>query len=114
MDRGSWIVDRGSAVIFDADSGLCLSYVRILSPVNEIWITDLSSALVGMLFCHQACRLLYYLGEINSGIHMYQFTFEPLHFYFGCGCGVAFEQKFRRIDGFGGKKARIGGFAYPY
>ena len=82
VDRGSWIVDRGSAVIFDADSGLCLSYVRILSPVNEIWITDLSSALVGMLFCHQACRLLYYLGEINSGVHMYQFTFEPLHFCF--------------------------------
>ena len=27
-----------------------------------------------MLFCHQACCLLYYLGENNSGIHMYQFT----------------------------------------
>ena len=26
------IVDRGSAVIFEADSGLCLSYVRILGP----------------------------------------------------------------------------------
>ena len=25
-------VDRRSAVIFDADSGLCLSYVRILGP----------------------------------------------------------------------------------
>ena len=24
--------DRGSAVIFDADSGLCLSYVRTLGP----------------------------------------------------------------------------------
>ena len=33
---------------------------------------------------------------------------------FGCGCGFGFEQKFWRIDGFGGKKARIGGFAYPY
>ena len=29
-----------------------------------------------------ACCLLYYMGEINSGIHMYQFTFEPLHFCF--------------------------------
>ena len=34
-------VDRGSAVIFDADSGLCLA--------NEIWNTNLSSALIGML-----------------------------------------------------------------
>ena len=37
------------------------------------------------LYCvcsHQACCLLYYLGKINSGIHMYQFTFEPLHFCF--------------------------------
>ena len=35
-----------------------------------------------VLCCHQARCLLYYLGEINSGIHMYQFTFEPLHFCF--------------------------------
>ena len=33
-------VDRGSAVIFDADFGLCL--------LNEIWITNPSSALIGM------------------------------------------------------------------
>ena len=33
---------------------------------------------------------------------------------FGCGSGFGFEQKFWRIDGFGEKKARIGGFAYPY
>ena len=40
----------------------------------------------------------------------------PLNLYtsvFGCVCGFGFEQKFWRIDGFGGKKARIGGFAYP-
>ena len=30
------IVDRGSAVIFDADCGLCLSYVRILSPKRNL------------------------------------------------------------------------------
>ena len=29
-------------------------------------------------------------------------------------CGFGFEQKFWRMDGFGEKKARIGGFAYPY
>ena len=32
----------------------------------------------------------------------------------GCGCDFGFEQKYWRIDGFGEKKARIGGFAYPY
>ena len=50
-----------------------------------------------------------HLGEINSGIHMYQVTF-----FFGCSCGFGFEQKFCWIDGFGEKKVWIGGFAYPY
>ena len=30
------IVDRGSAVIFEADSGLCLSYVRTLGPKRNL------------------------------------------------------------------------------
>ena len=83
--RGLWIfavnradsrtfntVDRGSAVIFDADSGLCLSYVRILSPkrnlgqrsffslsryVNE-FIQIISFGIV-LCYSHQACCLLY-------------------------------------------------------
>ena len=29
-------VDRGSAVIFDVDSGLCLSYVQILGPKRNL------------------------------------------------------------------------------
>ena len=43
-------VDRGSVVqvIFDAESGLCLSYVGILGP-KRIWIVDLPLDLVGML-----------------------------------------------------------------
>ena len=41
-------VDRGSAVIFHVDSGLCFPDVRSLGPVNEIWIIDLSSTSVGM------------------------------------------------------------------
>ena len=55
------------------------------------------------------------LGEINSGIHMYQFTFEPLHFFFSDVVMVSDLNK-----NFGGstdlvkKEARIGGFAYPY
>ena len=97
-------MDRGSAVIFDAGSGCCLSYVHILSPkrnlchrsffslgwyVNEfihiISFFDEASfklrceTVFGIVLCysHQACCLLYYLGKINSGIHIYQFTFEP-------------------------------------
>ena len=31
-----------------------------------------------------------------------------------CVCGFGFEQNFWRINGFGTKKAWIGGFAYPY
>jgi len=43
------------------------------------------------------------------------FTFASLllNFYTsvsGCDCGFGFEQKYWRIDGFGGKKARIGGY----
>ena len=134
---------RGSAVIFDADSGLCLSYVRTWGPkrnldhrsffsldryVNEfiqiISFFERSSiklkcgTVLGIVLycCYQACCLLYYLGEINSGIHMYQPSL-PLNLYtsvLGCDCSFGFEQKFWRIDGFGEKKARISGFAYPY
>ena len=55
------------------------------------------------------------MGEINSGIRISSSL--PLSLYtsvFGCGCGFGFEQKFWRIYGFGKKKARISGFAYPY
>ena len=31
---------------------------------------------------YQACCLLDYLCEINTGIHIHQFTFELLHFCF--------------------------------
>ena len=102
-------VDRGSAVNFGADSGLCLSWCRILGPkrnlyhrsffslgryVNEfiqiIFFFERSSfklrceTVIGIVLCcsHQACCLLYHLREINNGIHIYQFTFELLHFCF--------------------------------
>jgi len=32
----------------------------------------------------------------------------------GCNFGFGFEEKYCRIGGFGEKKARIVGFAYPY
>ena len=71
--------------------------------LNEIWIIDLSSALAVMFMSpsklflcskevhsNSGVRLLlelYCVGvikhvEINSDIHMYQFTFEPFLFYF--------------------------------
>ena len=46
----------------------------------------------------------------------FTFTSLPLNFYNSvsrCGCGFGFEQKYCRIDGFGGEKARIGGFVHP-
>ena len=118
-------VDRGSAVIFDADSGLCLSYVRILGTKRNLGYRSFSSldrcnefnqvisvferssfklrceTVIGIaLYCsHQACCLLYYLGEINSGIHMYQFTFEPLHFCFSMWLWFRFRRIWRKKHG---------------
>ena len=64
-------VDRGSAVIFDADSGLCLSYVGTLGPnINEIWIIDLSSALVGMLMSSSKLFLFSKEVHLNSGVRL--------------------------------------------
>ena len=97
-------VDRGSAVIFYADSGLCLSYVRILGPkgsldhrsffilsrymyVDEfIQITSFlertslklrcKTVIVAVLcFSHQACCLLYIWGKLTVA-----FTFTSLPF----------------------------------
>ena len=55
-------VDRGSAVIFDADSGLCL--------LNEIWITNLSSALIGMLMSSSKLFLSSKKVQFNSGVRL--------------------------------------------
>ena len=110
--------------------------------LNEIWITNLSSALIGMLMSSSKLFLFSKEVHFNSGVrlllelycavvlkHVAFFTILakltvvftctglPLNLYtsvFGCVCGFGFEQKFWRIDGFGEKKARIGGFAYPY
>ena len=56
-------VDRGSVVIFDADSRLCLSYVEISWVLNEIWIIDLSLALVGMLM--SSSKLFIFSKEVH-------------------------------------------------
>ena len=90
--------DRGLAVTFEVDSGLCLSYVRTLGPkrnlnrksffsldryVNEFiqiisffertsfYLRCETVTRIILCCCHQTCCLLYYFGKINSGIHMY-------------------------------------------
>ena len=91
-------VNHGSAVIFDTDSGLCRSYVRILGPkrnldhhrtffslginVNSSKLFLFSSEvhlnsgvrLLLELYCVIAIKNVAFftiLDEINSGIHMY-------------------------------------------
>ena len=134
--------DRGSAVIFEADSGLCLSYIRTLGPkrnfdhksffsldryvhefIQIISFFESSSfylrceTVIGIVLCccHQARCLLCYFGKLLTVV--LTCTSLPLNLYtsiFGCGCGFGFEQEFWRIDGFSEKNARMGGFAYPY
>ena len=63
-------VDRGSAVSFDTDSGLCLPYM--LGPwfLNEIWISDLSSALIGMLMSSSKLFLFSKEVHLNSDVRL--------------------------------------------
>ena len=106
--------------------------------LNEIWIIDLSSSLVGVLmspskfffsneahltvtvfvialcFSHHACCLLCIWAKLTVAFTFTSFPFNLYTCVIGCGCGFGLEQKFWRIDGFDEKKARIGGFAYPY
>ena len=133
--------DGGSAVIFDADSRLCLSYVRTLGPkrnldhksffsldrhVNEfiqiISFFERSSFISGVrllleLYCAVVIKHVAFFTTLAKLTVVFTCTSLPLILctsVFGCGCSFGFEQKFWRIDGFSQKKARIGGFAYPY
>ena len=124
-------VDRGSAVIFDADSGLYLSYVRTLGPKGNLdhrcffshdrYVNEFIQLFLFFFFFHfnSGVRLLLelYCAILAKFTVVFICTSLPLNLctsVFGCGCGFGFEQKFWRIDGFGEKKARIGGFAYLY
>ena len=87
-------VDRGSAVIFDADSGLCRSSVWILGPKRNLdhrsffsLSQNVSEFIQIISFFERSSFKLkgetvfgivpaVLLGEINSGIHLYQVTFE--------------------------------------
>ena len=130
--------DRGSAVIFEADSGLYLSYVRTLGPkrnldhksffsldryVNEfIEIIFFSKEVHGVrllleLYCAVVLKHYAFFTILAKLTVVFTCISLSLNLYtsvFGCVCGFGFEQKFWRIDGFGEKKTRIGGFACPY
>ena len=112
--------------------------------LNEIWVIDFSSALVGMLISSSKLFLFSKEVHLNSGVRQllelycvvlikhitfltiwanltvvftYTSLHVPLNLYtsvFRCGCGFGFDKKFWQINGFGGKNAWIGGFAYPY
>ena len=101
---------------------------------NEIWITNLSSALIGMLMSSSKLFLFskeVHLNLVKLPLNLYcvvliknvaftiwanltvafTYTSLPLNLYtsvFGCGCSLGVEQKLWT------KNTRIGGFAYPY
>ena len=90
-------MERGSAVIFSADSGLCLSYVRILGPKQNLnhrsffnldwYVNELIQIIYSKevhfnsgvrllleLYCAVVIKHVAFFtdfGKINSGVHMY-------------------------------------------
>ena len=95
---------------------MLMSSSKLFCFSNEAHL-DSDLRLLQELYCVIVIKdvcLLYYLREINNGIHIYQFTFDFYTSVSGYGCGFGLELKFLRMDGFGEKKAPIGGFAYPY
>ena len=124
-------LDRGSAVILDADSRLWLFYAWILGPkqtldqrsflslgrnVNEliqvISVFKRSSfklrceTVIGIALCysHQACCLLHIWAKLTVAFTCTSLPWNLYSSVFGCGCGFGFEQKFWWINGFGEKK----------
>jgi len=59
-------------------------FIQIISFFERSSFKLRCETLTGIVlrYSHQPCCLLYYLCEINSGIHIYQSTFELLHFCF--------------------------------
>ena len=118
-------VDRGSAAIFGADSGLCLSYVRILGPkrnldhrsffslgrnVTEVrpnYFLFRKKLLLLELQCVIVIKYAVFFTIWTKLTVAFTCTNLLLNLYTsvsGCICGFGFDQKFWRIDGFGAKK----------
>ena len=62
-------VDHGSAVLFDADSGLCLSYARILGPKRNF---DHRSFFSLSRYVNGSSKLFLFSKEVNlnSGVRL--------------------------------------------
>jgi len=58
-------------------------FIQIISFFERSSFKLRCETVIGIVLCysHQACCLLYYLREINNGIHIYQFTFELLQLF---------------------------------
>ena len=84
-----WIIDLFSALV-----SMLMSSSKLFLFLNEAHSKIRCETVIGIVLCysHQVCCLLYYLCEINNGIHMYHFTFELCTSVSGCGCGFRFER----------------------
>ena len=74
-------------------------FIQIISFFEQSSFKLLWETVIGIVlyYSREACCLLYYSCEItnNNGIPIYLSA---------CNCGFGFEQKYWRIDGFGGEK----------
>ena len=100
-------VDRGSAVNFGTESWI----VPFLMFSNEVHLNSGVRLLLEFSYRVMVTKPVAFF-TICAKLTL-AFTFTTLNFYTsasGCGCDFGFEQKYWRVDGFGEKKARIGGF----
>ena len=111
-------VDRGSALFFDADACLMfgsLSSILLLSSkeslFTHVWDCYWNCTLSVIIIKHVAFFSFGRKYQWHSHLPVYLWIFTLL---FSARKQVGSEQKFWRIDGFGEKKARMGGFAYPF
>jgi len=92
-------------------------FIQIISFSNEVHLNSGVRLLLEMQYCVTVIKHVAFFAICAKLTMAFTFTILPLNFYTsvsGRGCGFGFEQTFWRIDGFGEKKARIGGFTYPY
>ena len=106
----SWVLKEIWIIYLSSACRYVNEFIQIICVCEQNSFKLRCETVIGIVlrYSHQGCCcLLYYLCEItgNNGIHIY---------LSGCNCGFGFEEKYWRIDGFGEKKAQIGGFGYPY
>ena len=78
--KTQWIVDQLWILVWIPDCA-CFD-VRILGPKPEIWVIDLSSAMVGMLMNSSKLFLFSHEAHLDSGpVHPYPHIFENGDFF---------------------------------